>query len=267
MKKVVLKTELKTKSQTTVFIIVAILILAVIIGTIYLTQTSTKTNIASVFSKLGIKSSSSIIQSSIIGCLDSTAKDSLITIGIQGGYYNKPEKFSDIGFAVIPYYYYEGEFLQPKNQKIEKELADFVDDNLKFCINNLNFEDFELEYKNSKSESIIKKGEVTFKTDLFMKIKKSELTSEFELKNHAVNIESKLYDILEVATYITDSHKENPELICASCVADIAENRELFVDFLDFTEEKDKSTTLVVISENKTMGEPYIFEFLNKYPV
>ena len=43
----------------------------------------------------------------------------------------------------------------------------------------------------------------------------------------------------------------------------MAETRNLYVDMLDFDEE---TTTLVVISENYTYSEPYVFEFLNRYP-
>ena len=44
----------------------------------------------------------------------------------------------------------------------------------------------------------------------------------------------------------------------------MAEERELYVDMLDFD---DETTTLIVISENKTQEEAYVFEFLNKYSV
>ena len=51
-------------------------------------------------------------------------------------------------------------------------------------------------------------------------------------------------------------------MICASCVSDMAEERNLYVDMLSFDT---SDTTLVVISENMTSTEPYVFEFLNKY--
>ena len=42
----------------------------------------------------------------------------------------------------------------------------------------------------------------------------------------------------------------------------MAEERNLFVDFLESEEE---STTLVVISKSFENQDPYIFQFLNKY--
>ena len=53
-------------------------------------------------------------------------------------------------------------------------------------------------------------------------------------------------------------------MICINCVSDMAEERELYVDMLDFG---DNSTTLVVVSTNMTESYPAVYEFLNKYPV
>lgn len=256
----------KRQAQTTVFIVLAILIVAIILAFVLINQTSTQSNIELAFSKLGIATQASIVQSSIIDCLEETAKDSTIVIGLQGGYYNPPEKFSDLEFIFIPYYYYEGEFLQPSTTKIQTELSAYIDDNLDFCIDNILFQEFTLNRQTSNSKALISKGEISFETDLSITISKDGSTADFQLKNHQVTVESPLFDMLEVADYITDSHKEDPNLICVSCVADMAETRNLFVDFLDFGEAEDEFTTLVVISEDQTSSEIYVFEFLNKYP-
>jgi len=254
-----------SKAQTTVFIIIAVVIVAVAIGVFYLNQTSKQTDLKKVFTKLGITEQASTVQSSILNCLDETAENSLVVVGIQGGYYNEPEKFFDLGWAFIPYYYDNGEFLKPSTQTIENELSTYVDDNLGYCFETLEYENFDLTYKISKTKTEIKQGEVSFKTDLSLTISKSDLTADFELKKHPVVIESSLYDILEVADYITESHKDDPDMICINCVADMAEIRNLYVDMIDFGD--DETTTLTVISENYTSSEPYIFEFLNKYPI
>lgn len=252
------------KAQATVFIILAILIIFVVIGITYITQ-KTSSNIINAFSKLRITEAASV-ENSILECLKETAEGSLTLIGLQGGYYNKPsedDNYDDLGFIFIPYYYDEGEILQPSIKTIEKQLSLYADDNLAFCINSLyENESFTLDYKSSETISKIEKSEVEFITDLSLTITKDLASEQIELKNHPVSVNSKLYEILEVASYITDSHKQDDELICVSCVADMAEKRGLFVDILDY----DNSTTLIVISENLTSSEPYVFEFLNRYP-
>ena len=253
-------------SQTTVFIVLAILIVAIILAFVLINQSSTQSNIEKALSKLGIASQTSIVQSSIINCLEETAIDSTVVIGLQGGYYNPPEKFSDLEFIFIPYYYNEGEFLMPTTRKIQTELAAYIDDNLDFCVDNIYFQEFTLNRQTSNSKVLINRGEISFETDLSIIISKDGSTADFQLKNHQVTIESPLFAMLEVASFITESHTSDPDLICVSCVADMAEERNLYVDFLDFGEAEDEFTTLVVISEDQTSEEIYVFEFLNKYP-
>lgn len=254
----------KVRAQTTIFIIVAIVVVAVILGLFYFSQGKTQSNLENVFSNLGITTQASVIESSILSCVEEVSKDSLVVIGIQGGYYNDPGNSFDLGWAFIPYYYDKGNFLMPETEIIENELSDYVEDNLGICLEGIEPESFEMKFKNSETTAKIKENEVEFKVDFSITMTKGELSSDFELKNHPVFVESKLFEILEVTTYITDSHKEDPEMICINCVADMAEIRDLYVDMLDFG--ADESTTLVVISENMTSAEPYVFEFLNRYP-
>lgn len=251
------------KSQTTIFIVLAVMIVVVLLAVFLASRTASKTELQSIFSKLEIKTESAQVQSALLDCLETTSRDALTIIGIQGGYYNPPEKYFDLGWAFIPYYYDEGAYLMPSPQTIEKELAAYTDDNLRYCIEELSYDDFTVVYGTSKTTATIEEAKVSFVTDITFNFKKSDLSSEFELKNHPVSIESSLADILEVASYITESHKENPKMICISCVTDMASEKNLYVDMLDFNQETD---SLIVISENYTSSEPYVFEFLNKYP-
>jgi|TARA_Y100000310_G_C20694627_1_gene824681 hypothetical protein len=251
------------KAQTTIFIILAVVIIAAAIGLYFITNSSTQSNLEKSFSTLGIITQASLVQSSIFSCLEDTSRASLDVIGIQGGYYNKPAKHFDLGWAFIPYYYDQGQFLKPTTQEIESELSSYIDENLEFCIQELNYEDFTLTHDQTTTKTSIQENTVKFTIDSKLLIKKDTLSSEFTLSNHPIEIESALSDILKVADYITESHREDPDLICISCVSDMAETRNLFVDMLDFDED---TTTLVVISEDHTYSEPYIFEFLNRYP-
>jgi len=257
---------MKKRGQVTVLIILAIVIILVVGIVFFINNKSSSSNIENAFSNLGITSEATVVEGNIIGCLEQLSNEANLVIGLQGGYYNPPVRNSDIGFIFIPYYYYEGEFHQPSQSKIEKELAAYVDDNLDLCIGSLDFEDFDINYKNSKSKTAIKENQIEFNTDLTISIQKGELTETFDLSDHPITIESPLSRALEVATYITQAHREDPDFICISCVSEMAEERELFLDFIDFDADNIEYTTLVVISEELTDSEPYVFEFLNKYP-
>jgi len=250
------------KAQITIFIIVALVIVAIAILIIYLGKSKVDSEASKqYFAQSNIKPALNNIQNSIINCLDETTKEALITIGIQGGYYKEPEQSFDLGWAFIPYYYNQGQFLMPTRTTITNQLQDYTNDKLKSCINKINLGDFTLEYKNPKTKTLIQKENVKFTVDVPITIEKENNKIKFETKIHEIEHESKLFEIIEIAEYITDSHKENPDLICINCVAQMSEQRDVYTDMLEF----DSESTLIIISENKTSSEPYIFEFLNKY--
>jgi len=254
----------KRKAQITVFIIVGVIIVALVGGAVYMGKVKMESDLAEkYFSQEGVKPQLDNIQESILNCIDITTKDSLVIIGIQGGYYNEPSEFFDLGWAFIPYYYNQGAFLMPSKEKISTELGAYVNDNFKYCLDEINVGDFEIDYKTPKTSATIKETMVTFTVDSSITIEREENQIKFETKKHKVEQSSKLFEIIEIADYITDSHKEDPDMICINCVAEMARERDVYVDMLDF----DETTTQIIISENKTSEEPYIFEFLNKYTI
>jgi hypothetical protein len=200
---------------------------------------------------------------SIQGCMKESAVDALDVIGVQGGYYKEPDKYLDLGYAFIPYYYYEGEFLMPEITLIEKELASYIDDSLSYCIDRIDNQGFSLDYNKRVTKATILEKEVKFDIDLALSIKYLRKSTIYQFNDISIFHNSKLFDILEVAKYITNSHKQTPDMVCISCVSEIAKEKGVSVDMLSFGDEK---TTLIVISENITAVEGYNFEFLNKYP-
>jgi|APSaa5957512622_1039677.scaffolds.fasta_scaffold63272_2 hypothetical protein len=256
---------MKLKSQTTVFIIVAIVIIAAIAGGAY-TYTENKQSEAarSFFASSAVKPSLDNLQSQIQNCLETTSKDALETIGIQGGFYNKPSvssNYFDIEWAFIPYYYNLGRIIQPSTQKIQTELAAYVENNLETCFDSMANEGFTINPSSPKTTTTINNNNVLFEVDSPIQITKEDHTITFETEDFPITINSKLKEILEVATFITQSHKQDPSMYCISCVGQMAEERDVYVDMVNFREDE----MLVIISENVTSTEPYSFEFLNKY--
>ena len=84
------------------------------------------------------------------------------------------------------------------------------------------------------------------------------MSSKYEL-----SIESYLNEIYEVADFITESHKKNPELMCINCIIELAKERDIYVDFISISDD----STLVMLLENKTTEKPYIFQFIYKYNI
>lgn len=250
------------KSQASVFVIFAI-ILVVAGGLAYVINRniSVAKSDKEFFSNEAVKPGFDSLKNSISDCMTNTASDSLEIIGIQGGYYNKPKEYFDLGWAFIPYYYKQGVFLMPAKEEIENQLSSYVDDNIATCINNVQKGDFGVVFSKAKTKTEIEKENVKFTIDMPVTISKEGKTIGLSLKENPVVLNSKLYEILEIAKYISDSHKEDPDMICISCVAQMARDREAYVDMINF----DDTSTLVIIYENVTSSVPYNFEFLNKY--
>jgi len=262
MKRGKLKSILNSKAQTTIFIIIAIIAVILIIIFIYFNNTISLTKLDTEhFESAELKPQVTTIQSSIINCLDQTSKQALDTIAIQGGYYEQPEKALELDDVFVPYYYYEGEYQNPTKQQIQTELQNFINNNLKTCLKNIHVSDFTINIKSPKTQALIEQENVKFKFDSQIKIIKNKKHVLFELSNHPLTQPSALYDILEIADYITESHKEDAEMCCISCVDELAEEKDLYVDIIPITD----ITTLIIISDNRTSSEPYSFEFLNQY--
>jgi len=255
---------MKKRGQVTIFIIIAILII-VFIAFLFITKTEKKQieQDLDYFKMHGIQPSIQNIQTFIIDCHEETSKQALKRIGFQGGYNNKPDYYYEMEWAFIPYYYYQGLQLMPNKQKIESELSSYLDDGIESCLNQINFPNFELEYQQPSTQTSISPESVAFNTNLLLSIDHKGTTTTFQLRQHPLTLKSSLNDIIEIADFITNSHTENPGLMCINCISELAEQKDLYVDFISL----ETDTTLVMILENRTMDEPYIFEFLNKYTI
>lgn len=249
----------KNRAQVSVFVILAVVIVAIGAGVYFLKKPLPS---ESYFENQEIKQKVNNIKESARECMKQTTLDSLDIIGMQGGYYKKPNEAFDLGYIFIPYYYYEGRILVPSKKTIENELADYVDGNLERCIDMIDNQGFDISYTDPKTKSSISNDEVLFYTDMTLTIKKESKSTTYEFKKEKIIYKSKFSDFLEIAEYISDSLEKNSSRICITCINDMAENKKIHVEIMDFSQ---PNTSLFIFSENVTNPEINIFEFLNKY--
>ena len=254
---------MEKRGQVTVLIIVAIMVIVAAAVYLSLSNQSSTNNLRSALSKIGISQQVNVLENSIGECLKTTLDDAIGVIGIQGGFYTRPEASEDLGITFIPYYYDQGSFLQPSLNKIESEISDFVNEFLPFCIEDIVIEDILLKQESIKTITKINPGEVEIQSDMQITLSKGDQTTLIELTSYPTKLNSKLNEMYEISEYIIDSHREDPEFICINCMADMAEEKGLFVDMLSF---EVPFTTLFIISEDTDSTDPKILEFLNKYP-
>lgn len=247
--------------QTTIFIIIAILLISIVV-IVLLVSKKTSSFEKEFSSDVSVNAKFNEIKAQIYDCMKFNSMDSLEVIGMQGGYYTAPENNFDMFFNFFPYYYDNGKIDMPSNVKIQTELGRYVDDNMFYCLNNINRSDFEVSFLNSSTLVKIDKKQVIFNIIMPVVIKREDRIFRLELGDNPIILDSPMNDMIEIARYITDSHKENKDLLCISCVSKMASDRELFVSIIDFGGPNSK---LVSIISNKTNANPLTYKFLNNY--
>ncbi len=190
-------------------------------------------------------------------CLWFTSQKSLEVIGAQGGYGDtKPDVRHDVKSLFIPYYYDRGKFLMPETLSIEKELSNYI--------NNHFFEELRSQGKvrflsdGSKIETLakIKKGEVEFRYKLSLRLSQNDfLTTTFTMSPGPMTLKSKLYEMIEIANFVTNSHREDPTMINITALSKMAKERDLKVQSRGFNDLP--NCTFYKISKHKK-GESHL---------
>ena len=256
---------MQKRGQLTIFVLAAILILVGIATVIFFvnkSQTDTVTD--DYFKQQSIRTQVDNIREYTADCIDSVTKESLILVAVQGGYFTPPSRIFSYSPIFFPYYYYEGQINLPTLENIQKELGKSTNDKIIKCLEAGNFTGFNLDFKDPKTDVVITKQNAYFEIDMPLEIEKEGHKMIIELDDFSINHNSSLFEMYEIAAYMTNSHKEDSEYYCISCVADMAKDRNLYVYL--FPNIANELITGVMIYENTTgIADPYSFIFFNKY--
>ncbi len=244
------------RGQLTIFILVAVVLVLIIIGVFLMfgyVRTPSGNGVGTVEE----------VRDFIYDCVDSTSKESLIVVSFQGGYYRQPNLVFSYSPTFFPYYYYEGQINLPTITGIESELGDYFSDRMVECLDSARFSNIDLSYSNPRTEVILTKDNVYFEIDMAVDLDSEGQMMTIDLRDFSVNHNSSLYEIYEVAEYITLTHEEDAEFYCMNCVSEMLYERDLYMyTFPTIVED----VTGVMIYENRTgVSDPYAFIFFNKY--
>jgi hypothetical protein len=257
---------MKKRAQVTVFIIVAVVIVVVGAGAFLFINNQNQSEAEKYFSQDSVQPTVNNIRASVVDCMNVESENALVTVGYQGGFYNfEPPIYMDLkelNDTFIPYYYYEGEINVPTDEFIEDELGRYVDDGFSECMDEVAYEGYDVSYSKPSTTAELSKGKVQFRIDSSVKVEREGFTLEVGATNEAVELDSSVYEIMEVARYLTSTHNEDSEFYCVNCVTDLLNERNLYIDM----SELEDNSVLVTFYENHTTTDYYEFEFLYKYP-
>lgn len=241
----------KNKAQVTAFIIIAILIVVVI--AIFLSIT-----FKSSIEEERINPVVLPIYNYIGACAKQTGQDAIHYIGQTGGYFISPNL--SIGNTAV--YFNKGENNLPTKEKIEDELALYMNNMLFFCTKGFrNFPDFNISQGEIKTKAKIDNNKVVFNIVYPLTISKGEKTYSLEKVNAEVPV--RLNTIYSVLEKIMQEQMKNKNDICLSCLNNLAFDNNLYIDMADYT---DNSVLFLITDENSKINDDYyIYYFVNKY--
>ena len=142
-----------------------------------------------------------------------TVLDAVVFTGFQGGMYTKPEHALDLNGCFVPYYYKKELFLMPNRAELERELAACVDATLGnrlagFRINRKI--EMDIACSEPKTTVTIEESRIRFHIEMSVSIRIRDVVATVNLDDHPICCSSILHDCLEVARWVTDSHREDP---------------------------------------------------------
>lgn len=197
------------KGQVTIYIILGIVVVAVFAGVFVLKDYVLKSEFEREAEKFKVGDEVQLVYDYFVDCVGEVSYDGLTIIASQGGYLeienyeypinplvpftNRLDVFTNSGLEV-PYWFYETsngiqELNIPDLDKIEKDLNDYIKDNINICTNNFSlFEEYNIRgFDDINIETEIKDNKVYVKVE-------SDLTTNYKGVEQKIN---KIYVVID----------------------------------------------------------------------
>jgi len=248
---------MKKRGQVTIFIIIAIVIVAGIV--IFF---AVKGNILSTGGEIVLDEDVRPVYNFIKSCIKETGLDGAYFISQRGGYFVPPNESTEFG---VPYYLIDVESYVPPKERIEKELADYIDEELFFCTRN--FVDFRrVNVKSSDSETRVKLLDDKIIIDVVYPVTVIYGNSTALLKDFKeIVVPLRLKTFHSVANNITQNGVGNPGRICLSCIIDLSIEYDLLIEMYDYDNDDDVTVFNIIEKDEINNRGPFEFKFAHKY--
>jgi len=239
----------RKRGQVTIFIILAIVIVGFVLVFFAFRTGLFETAFSSQFSDV-----STFVQD----CIDKEAIDVVYQVGDGGGYYFSPNLSTSSGIA---YYSINGKILMPSKEDVEKEISYYLNQKLFFCTKNfVDFPNYEIIQGEIDTKADIRGDKIVLNVNYPVTVSNGGNTERFEDFKTEIPVRmGTVYDsIYEFMNSSLDS-------VCLSCLLEIAEENDLYVDMLDYDDE----TIIFIFSDenSKINDKTFAWVFAGKYSV
>lgn len=198
--------KINKKAQLTLFIIIILILVGVVIIFLVIRgiEKEPVADIKDVF--VGP------VNDAIDNCVESTLIDGVRLIGLQGGYFNLPEKHFKTDLETIDYAYYNKKADLVSISEMENEISSYIELALPFCINDSAFPDLELEKREVDAKTNIAEDYVSVNVNFPISITNQEKTVVLE-ETYEKEVSAQIPDVYKVANDIINNIIANPEFI------------------------------------------------------
>tara|TARA_Y100000310_G_scaffold295904_1_gene327695 strand:- start:4125 stop:4877 length:753 start_codon:yes stop_codon:yes gene_type:complete len=247
------------KGQITVFIVLGLVIVVILSFIFYLREDVSKFFIDEQEESIVLPSEVIKVRNFVESCIEEVSLDALESIGKYGGYVFPTKISIESG---IPYYAFNNKNYIPEKEIIEGEISFYINQQLDFCTRNfVDFPQFNIKKSAIRSFTNIDDNDISIDLNYLLEIYKGD--EKFQLNRfQGIKIPIRLGIIYGVVNEILkDQNNYNPN-ICVSCIADIAEENDLFIEIENY------GSNIIVFNiidkKLKLKNEEYKFSFATK---
>ncbi len=203
------------------------------------------------------------IESYVEQCLKLTANEAILKNSKRGGYFLLPIYSTTIFQENIPFYYDLGREMVPKNEDFAKEIAEYVDAILPYCLDNfIPFvnDGFSIIVEEPSTTATLNPEKIELTLTLPLKIKQGSSVKEISIFRTSLPAKQLNQNII-LARKIVESQDEGE--ICLTCFSNLAAENDIFVDILPYYND----TLIIELTDNDYLinEEAYNLRFIINY--
>ncbi|HLG23680.1 MAG TPA: hypothetical protein VI564_01990 [Candidatus Nanoarchaeia archaeon] len=252
------------KSQISLILIICFVVFIGASFVIYLQKPSPESLNSGLEQVTDFSLDSSAVRSSLEICLKSVGEQAIGIVASQGGYFKIPKNIATDSSLKTSYHFYKNKSTNPSKAIIEKEISDYIAQNLHFCLESLReFEDYKI-YFNQSGISIktsVQKEYVILDAITGIEIKNSENTASVPKIEEIIN-GPEFYDLYESGREIINEQSRDPYNFCLSCIIESATKRN---ETFSIVQTGDMDVTVLLSRNSTSQNKRLVYAFSIKY--
>jgi len=247
-----MRKESGKKAQITVFVFIAVLIV-VVVGIFFLARSGEGS-----FGDKEVSLEVQPVYSHVQECVAQVGGQAIYEIGQTGGYYKSPDLVTSNGVA---FYFLDKNMYVPSKREIEKQIGLYVKDKLVDCVDFESFSDFEISSGKIRSEVDIQDEGVVFEVRYSLVVDKGE--ESYELEDFEAKVPVRLDMVYDIAKEMVEEQETHPESICVSCITNLAEDKDVYVEM---NNHDDETIVWIIRDVNSKINDKDLeFRFAQEY--